>query len=154
MNITTSWSFSGKWEKINSRLWRRENTRCCIHRIANVQSCQLERNRNFFCGKASVPLNVKVNGWGFDVNLTNPRLETYKTYRWQILIELQLTRHQAMLHTRVAGKGREIAINRFNFIRPHNQVQSDCFVSIISQIRTGFRYSGGDHCSRINILYY
>ena len=70
------------------RSWCRENSRYCIHRIANVQSCHLEWNWNTFCGKDIVPLNVKVNGGGFDVNLTDPRLETYKTYynKWLCLI--------------------------------------------------------------------
>ncbi len=64
-------------EEINSRSRCREYPRRQIHGISLVHPRQLERDRSAFYGKWRISLDVEMDGRRFDVDISNPFLETF-----------------------------------------------------------------------------
>ncbi len=64
-------------EKINSRSRGREYPRCQIHGVSLVHHRQIVRNRSVSCVKCWISLDEEMDGRRFDVDVSNPFLETF-----------------------------------------------------------------------------
>ncbi len=72
-------SRSREREKINSRSWGREYTRCQIHGISFIHPCKIKRNRSWCFVKIRISLDVEMDRRRFNVDISNPFLETFSS---------------------------------------------------------------------------